>query len=92
MSFCLSVLLSLCLSVFLSYWLSVIVSFCLSLSKFIFSSLEVVQVFLESFCSILGNGEQKVDGWMGWDWMIIIQGVFFNWPPLEFAKCWPVSN
>ena len=21
-----------------------------------------------------------------------IQGVFFNWPPDEFAKCWPVSN
>ena len=21
-----------------------------------------------------------------------IQGDFFNWPPLEFAKCWPVSN
>ena len=21
-----------------------------------------------------------------------IQGVFFNWPPPEFAKCWPVSN
>ena len=21
-----------------------------------------------------------------------IQGGFFNWPPLEFAKCWPVSN
>ena len=23
-------------------------------------------------------------------WMI--QGDFFNWPPLEFAKCWPGSN
>ena len=22
----------------------------------------------------------------------IIQGVFFNWAPPEFAKCWPVSN
>ena len=22
----------------------------------------------------------------------LIQGGFFNWPPLEFAKCWPVSN
>ena len=21
-----------------------------------------------------------------------IQGDFFNWPPPEFAKCWPVSN
>ena len=21
-----------------------------------------------------------------------IQGGFFNWPPLEFTKCWPVSN
>ena len=21
-----------------------------------------------------------------------ITGWFFNWPPLEFAKCWPVSN
>ena len=21
-----------------------------------------------------------------------VQGGFFNWPPLEFAKCWPVSN
>ena len=21
-----------------------------------------------------------------------IQGVFFTWPPPEFAKCWPVSN
>ena len=23
---------------------------------------------------------------------ILIQGVFFNWPHPEFAKCWPVSN
>ena len=22
----------------------------------------------------------------------ILQGVFFNWPPFEFAKCWPASN
>ena len=22
----------------------------------------------------------------------LIQGDFFNWPPPEFAKCWPVSN
>ena len=22
----------------------------------------------------------------------IVQGVFFNWPPPEFAKCRPVSN
>ena len=21
-----------------------------------------------------------------------LQGDFFNWPPPEFAKCWPVSN
>ena len=21
-----------------------------------------------------------------------LQGVFFNWPSPEFAKCWPVSN
>ena len=23
---------------------------------------------------------------------IMIQGDFFNWPPPEFAKCWPVRN
>ena len=23
---------------------------------------------------------------------VILQGDFFNWPPPEFAKCWPVSN
>ena len=22
----------------------------------------------------------------------MVQGGFFNWPPPEFAKCWPVSN
>ena len=32
-----------------------------------------------------------------WSWIhpaspCIIQGVFYNRPPLEFAKCWPVSN
>ena len=60
----------------MSNWLSVIlclsVLVCLSSSLVHLSLLEVVQVFLESFCSILGNGEQKVDGWMGWDWMVII--------------------
>ena len=24
--------------------------------------------------------------------MLVLQGDFFNWPPPEFAKCWPVSN
>ena len=27
-----------------------------------------------------------------WKQGLLIQGVFFNWAPPEFAKCWPVSN
>ena len=30
--------------------------------------------------------------WMARSYFNHIQGVFFNWPPPEFAKCWLVSN
>ena len=41
--------------------------------------------------STCGGGDFKISK-IGLHMVLNIEGVFFNWPPPEFAKCWPVSN
>ena len=53
-------------------------------------------MILLAFCPFL-NADALIDNYYEYRFMFSIEkdsntGCFFNWPPPEFAECWPVSD